>query len=106
MKEQFISEQLKPVTDLVAPTSFAIGAPLLPAEFVWRGTSLLVTEVLEEWKETSPCRHGSGEMYVRKHWFRLRLTTGEEIKIYFERQPRFSGGNKARWWLFSIKGGE
>ena len=107
MSEQFISEGLKPVTELVAPSSFAIGAPLLPAEFIWRETSLRVSEVLEEWKETSPCRHGSGEMYVRKHWFRLRLQTGEEVKIYFERQQRFAGaGKKARWWLFSMKTAE
>ena len=105
MSEQFISEPLKAVTEAVDPRSFAIGAPLLPAEFIWRGNSLSIAEVLEEWKETSPCRHGSGELYVRKHWFRLRLKTGEEAKIYFERQPRFGDGKKARWWLFSLKGG-
>lgn len=105
MDEQFVSEPLKPVTDTVDPRSFAIGAPLLPARFIWRNATLSIREVLEQWKETSPCRHGSGELYVRKHWFRVRLETGEELKIYFERQPRSSSGRrKPRWWLFSMKG--
>lgn len=103
MEEQFISEPLKPVTDSVDQRSFAIGAPLLPTEFLWRNRTLVVSHVCEQWKDTGPCRHGSGELYVRKHWFRLQLNTGEEIKVYFQRQPRSSGREKSRWWLFSMK---
>ena len=47
------------------------------------------------------CKHGSGESYVRKHWFEVETTTGRKAVLYFERQPR--GRNKtARWWLYSI----
>jgi hypothetical protein len=59
-----------------------------------------VQQVLEEWKEAGDCRHGSGERYVRKHWFRIRTTEDLEMKIYFERQRRSSGGS--RWRLYSL----
>jgi hypothetical protein len=38
---------------------------------------------------------------VRKHWFEVLTTSGDTMKIYFERQPR-TPRNKARWWLFTI----
>ena len=109
MAEQFVSEPIKPITEVVAARSFEIGAPLLPAQFIWRGRILCAREILEQWKETSPCKHGSGELYVRKHWFRLRTEEGEELKIYFERQPRASRSsakNSPRWWLFSLRAAE
>ena len=28
--------------------------------------------MVDKWKTTGSCRHGSGEQYVRKHWFRVR----------------------------------
>jgi phosphoribosylglycinamide formyltransferase-1 len=103
--QHFISEGLKPLTETVIPSSFAIGAPLLPARFLWRNETLCIEAILEQWKETSPCRHGSGERYVRKHWFRLRLVSGEEMTVYFERQLRFHGQGRTRWWLFSKSSG-
>jgi hypothetical protein len=45
-------------------------------------------------------RHGSGERYVRKHWYRVKTTEGPEMKIYFERQRRSSGGS--RWRLYAV----
>jgi len=74
----------------------------LPTKCLWRETQYAVSEVLEEWKETGPCRHGSGERYVRKHWFRLRMATGEEMKIYFERQARSTKLRQQRWWLYTV----
>jgi phosphoribosylglycinamide formyltransferase-1 len=78
----------------------ATGKPGLPGKFAWKGRSFSVLQVLEDWKEAGDCRHGSGERYVRKHWFRIRTTEDLEMKIYFERQRRSSGGS--RWRLYSL----
>ena len=101
MKETFIGEGIVPDKTSFSAAPMATGMPGLPRTFTWRDRSLSVAEVLEEWKESGDCRHGSGERYVRKHWFRIKTFEGLEMKIYFERQARLSGG--ARWRLYSIK---
>jgi Family of unknown function (DUF6504) len=81
----------------------AAGGPGLPREFVWRDQAVRVAEVLREWRDTGPCHHGSGEMYVRKHWFEIRTSSGETMRLYFQRQPpRGSKPASGRWRLFSI----
>jgi phosphoribosylglycinamide formyltransferase-1 len=102
MGEQLISEKLTPITSENAQ-AIIIGAPLLPVKFVWRGDEYVIGEVLETWKETGSCTHGSGERYVRKHWFHVRTTQGEEMKIYFERKARSTRQAKQRWWLYTFK---
>ena len=102
MREELISEPLEPMLGEVDARRIVIGAPVLPTRFAWRGVEYVVTEVLEEWKETGPCHHGSGERYVRKHWFRIRTATGEEMKIYFERHARSAKQMKRRWWLYTV----
>ena len=101
IKEKFISEAIEPSTDLLDTSRMAIGEPGIPLEFIWRGRNIRVVEVRKCWKETGPCRHGSDERYVRKHWFEVVSDSGETMKIYFERQPK--GGRKSsRWWLFAV----
>jgi Family of unknown function (DUF6504) len=102
MDGQLISERLTPVTTEVNAHRAGIGAPLLPMKFIWRGCEHAVGEVLETWKETGSCTHGSGERYVRKHWFRIRTARGDEMKIYFERKPRSARQAKQRWWLYTF----
>jgi hypothetical protein len=104
MKETFIGEAITPVDMSFSAASMAMGKPGLPRSFAWKGGRFSVLEVLEEWKEAGPCRHGSGERYVRKHWFRIRTTELREMRIYFERQQRSSGGS--RWRLYSIRTGK
>ncbi|NQU41698.1 hypothetical protein HQ520_00320 [bacterium] len=53
-------------------------------------------------EEADACWSGSGERYVRKHWFRIRTTDGQEMKLYFERQARSAREAKKRWWLHSV----
>ena len=102
MHERLISERLTPVLETVDARRVVIGAPLLPARFLWREVEYAVAEVLEEWKETGPCHHGSGERYVRKHWWHIRTATGEKMKIYFERQARSTRQKTQRWWLYTV----
>ena len=70
----------------------AIGEPGLPREFVWRGRTITVQAVLRTWRETGKCRHGSPEMYVRKHWYEVVTVSDGTMKLYFERQAR--GGRR------------
>jgi len=102
MPTQFISEPIKPAVGTMDMQGMARGEPGLPAKFIWRDEEYTVAEVLEKWKETGKCKSGSDEQYVRKHWFRIRTTDGQEMKIYFERQPRSKGQQKLRWRLYTL----
>lgn len=102
MTDRFVGEPLTPLEVTFVSSSMAAGKPGLPERFTWKGGTFGVAEVLEEWKEAGDCRHGSGERYLRKHWFRIKTTSGEEMKIYFERQARSKGGS--RWRLYTIIG--
>jgi len=100
--ERFVCEAIKPVRGAMDTLGMARGEPGLPLRFLWRGREYAVAEVLERWKETGPCTSGSGERYVRKHWFRVRTTTGEEMKLYCERRPRSGRERLKRWWLYTV----
>ena len=102
MRERFISEPIRPVAGTADTHGMARGEPGLPERFVWRGQEYTVDRVLAQWKETSGCKSGGDERYVRKHWFHVRTTTGDEVKIYFERQPRSGRQRKLRWWLYGL----
>jgi hypothetical protein len=102
MTEQFISEAIRPDRETFDTSRMAAGEPGLPDVFRWRKQTLRIARVLRTWRDTGPCDHGSGEAYVRKHWFEVATDTGQIMKIYFERQAR-PGKNKSRWWLFSVR---
>jgi hypothetical protein len=103
MSERFIGEPLTPVPGTGDAAQAARGSPGLPQRFTWRGTEYEVAAVLKTWRETGPCRSGSPEQYVRKHWFTVRTTSGEEMTLYFERQARSRRQHKKRWWLFAVR---
>ena len=102
MRGQFVSEPIRPDAGTFDTARMAAGEPGLPRRFRWRDRTWQVERVLRTWRETGPCRHGSGEAYVRKHWFEVQVDTGEVLTLYFERTPR-RGGCRARWWLYSLK---
>lgn len=97
---EFLSERLQPVGDEFALAA-AIGEPALPLRFRWRKQTCEIAAVLRQWKEFEADRtHGSGQRYLRRHWFELRLTDGTRWTIYFLRQPGSRRAAKARWWLY------
>ena len=81
MNETFIGEAITPEDMSFSVSPMAMGKPGLPRTFSWKGRRFSVIEVLEEWKESGNCRHGSGERYVRKHWFRVRTTEDHVMSI-------------------------
>jgi hypothetical protein len=98
--EQFIGAAIKPVAGTFDAAGMSTGAPGLPRQFRWGPQIVQVARVLKTWRETGSCHHGSGESYVRKHWFQVLTESGETMTIYFERQAR--SRSKDRWWLFTI----
>jgi hypothetical protein len=101
MAEEFVGEAIQPVVGAIDAARMSAGAPGLPRQFRWRSQTVEITRVLKTRRETGPCHHGSGERYVRKHWFQVLTGSGDTLTIYFERQPR-ARQNKSRWWLFTI----
>ena len=101
MPDQFICEQLKPIGNDFDTAGMSRGEPGLPGGFQWRGENLEIVEVIESWKERVHEHHTSGEKYTRKHWYRIRTTSGVVMNIYFERKMRTSA--TARWWIYTIE---
>lgn len=91
-----------PVAGTFDAAGMTRGEPGLPGRFVWRDREYAVAEVLEAWKETGPCRSGSNEQYLRKHWYKIRTDDGTEMTLYFERQARTKRQRKERWWLYTV----
>lgn len=103
MSEEFVSEPIEPVAGTFDSAGMARGEPGLPERFVWRGTEYEVADILEVWKESGPCKTGSPERYLRKHWYKIRTRDGLEMTLYFERQARSKMQRKTRWWLYTIQ---
>lgn len=102
MDEKFVSEAIKPLEVTFDTAAMTRGEPGLPAKFIWRDKDYTIAEVLEVWKETGPCRSGSDEIYLRKHWYKIRTTDNIIMTLYFERQARSKSQTKSRWWLYTI----
>ena len=102
MTEHFVGEAIRPEVDTIDTSRMVPGGPGLPGVFRWKTQTLRIARVLRAWRDTGPCDHGSGEAYVRKHWFEVETDAGQIMKIYFERQAR-SGRTGSRWWLFTIR---
>ena len=102
MSEQFISEPIKPILETMDTARMAVGEPGLPKEFVWRKETVKVAKVLRHWRATGPCRNGSKEMYLRKHWYEVETASGTVMKIYFQK-PTKGKLNTAGWWLYSLR---
>ncbi len=105
MTERFIGEAIQPEPGSGDATRATTGAPGLPARFTWRDEAYEVQAVLRTWREMGPCRHGSGEQYVRRHCFEVRTVSGSTMVLYFERQARSARDRKRRWWLRTMTDG-
>jgi phosphoribosylglycinamide formyltransferase-1 len=100
---EFVCEPLTPSRGRFDRAGMARGEPGVPLEFSWRGRCWRLAEVLEQWKSTGPCTHGSRERYVRRHWYRVRVEPAAKLTIYCDRQARRGSSAKARWWVFSAE---
>ncbi|MBK9118975.1 MAG: cytoplasmic protein [Phycisphaerales bacterium] len=104
--EEFLSEPLKPLAGTFDAAAMATGMPGLPAGFVWRDQPYAITGELEAWKHTSAeGGRAGGERYLRRHYYRLRMSDDSEWTVYFVRQTPRGGSPKTRWFLYSKRGG-
>ena len=102
MKREFVSEAIHLLAGAGIAAGMARGEPGFPTKFIWRDKEYVLDEILKSWKQSGPCKSGSKEKYLRKHWFTIRTTGGLEMDIYFERQPRSKSQTKTRWWLYTV----
>lgn len=102
--EEFLSEPITPHAGTFDTADMAAGLPGLPRGFTWRGASYDVAEQLESWKQSAPeVGRLSGERYLRRHYFRLRMADDSIWTVYLVRQTPRSGSPKQRWFLYSRK---
>lgn len=103
-RAEFVGEAIMPDITTFDTAAMSRGEPGLPARFAWRGADYAVSAVIETWKTTGPCTSGGSEKYVRRHWFRIRTTSGETMTLYCTRQAaRGSTPTKSRWTLYTIQ---
>jgi hypothetical protein len=102
--ESFIGEPIVPKPGTFDTPRMATGEPGLPRVFRWRGAEYTIAGVMETWRSQEP---GVGmdrkHLYVRKHFYRVKTTSGEVMTLYFDRKPPSGRGkSRQRWYLFSI----
>ncbi len=104
---ELISEPITPHAGTSDAARMAGGEPGLPTGFTWHGESFEIVEQLAAWKESS--REGmraQGDLYLRRHYYRLRMSDETIWVIYFVRQTPRSGNPKNRWFLYTIERNE
>ncbi len=102
-EDEFIDEPLKPLRGSGDAAMAARGEPGLPQRFTWRKREYRVVGVIEKWKTSGRCRHGSPEMYLRRHWYRIQTEPHAIMAVYCDRQAKDRKHPKARWWVYTVQ---
>lgn len=101
---EFISETIQPNAGSGDVKAMARGLAGLPTGFTWRERSYRIRDVLAEWKQSEHCHHRrNGERYYKKHYYRVRVDTGETMTLYVIRHTKAGENPRNRWRLFSIE---
>ena len=102
----FVGEPITPHAGTFDTQPMSRGEPGLPTGFDWRDRAVGVVNVLSAWKESS--REGGrarGELYLRRHYFKLGMSDGSIWTVSFLRQTPRSGNPKKRWYLYTVEPG-
>jgi hypothetical protein len=97
----FVSEAITPLAGVFETGEMVRGAPGLPLGFAWRDREYRIVECLEAGKKLSP---SPGDVYVRRHTWRLHMDDGSLWDVYFLRQPPRGAKRTTRhprWFLRS-----
>lgn len=97
-----MSESIKPDAGTFDASAMAGGQPGLPTGFTWRDHHYRIAEVLEDWKVSEREFHRRGEAYYRKHFWRVRVDSGETMTLYAVRHVKLGENPRKRWWLHTI----
>lgn len=99
MMGEFVSESIRPWSGTFDAAAMARAEPGLPKGFDWRGQPNEIVEMLERWKQSGA---SMGELYLRRHYFRLRMADDSVWTVYCLRQSPRGGSGKRRWFLLEI----
>jgi len=106
-RESFVGEAVTPKPGTFDTAIMATGAPGVPHQFTWRGTEYKIAAIVETWKTVGACTSGGDEKYVRRHYYRVRTTSGDTMTLYCDRHAaRGKSPTKNRWTLYTIAKGE
>ena len=101
--ETFVGEPIAPKPGSFASSMMARGGPGIPRQFTWRGKTYEALGVIATWTSREPGKGmDKGYTYVRKHFYRVKTTSGEIMTLEFDRKPQGPGGRQ-RWSLFSVE---
>jgi len=78
----FVGECIRPSgTEFALPAT--VGEPAVPLRFTWQRRDFEVRAVRRRWKGYEPDRtHGSGQRYLRRHWYELGMTDETFWTVY------------------------
>lgn len=102
---ELISEAITPVPGAFDTVAMSRGEPGLPKAFDWRDNRFRVVEVLDRWKQSS-AEGGTGERYLRRHCYRLKMDDDSVWIVYFTRQsPKGASPRTARqrWFMYTLE---
>ncbi|MFP4510755.1 MAG: DUF6504 family protein [Spirochaetaceae bacterium] len=94
---RMVPEAIEPEPGSFMTESMATGIPGVPRRFRWRERTYTVARVFANRKDTGPCRHGSGERYVRRHFFDIETTDGDRMTLSVSR------GTKPDWSVLVVE---
>jgi hypothetical protein len=101
---EFVSESIRPRPASFDAPAMGRGEPGLPGGFQWRDAWYDVVERLDQWKKTSSeGGRAGGDVYLRRHYYRLGMSDGSVWTVYCVRQPPKTGSPKALWYLYTIE---
>ena len=99
-----VSEPISPLAGTFDSAAMGRGEPGLPRGFSWRATAYEVAELLATWKDSQ--REGgrsSAELYLRRHYYRLKMGDSSVWTVYFVRQAARAGNPRSRWFLYTVE---
>ncbi|RPI32643.1 MAG: hypothetical protein EHM70_08415 [Chloroflexota bacterium] len=85
-----------------------------PDEFIWRGTTYRIVEILSEWidyqrrgrmaRNMMPTHAATasrrGSWGVGLFYFRVRTSSNQVFDLYYDRSPKNVDNRKGNWFLF------
>jgi hypothetical protein len=101
-REEFVCEEIAPAAGTFDTAGMSRGEPGLPGRFTWRGREYRVVGVVRQWKTSGPCRDGSPELYLRRHWYQIVTEPRATMTVYCDRQAKDRKKPKRRWWVYTV----
>lgn len=100
---QFVSEPITPRAGTFNASRMGMGEPGLPDAFTWREVEYEIRGIETTWKESTREGSAQGDLYLRRHCYKLLMSDGSMWTVYFTRQTPKTGNPKARWFLYTIE---